>query len=193
MSLGFFESLWWNDSLCSSCRKSLNYDYRKIVRNGITVHVLHEYKNEIRTCILRYKDYGDQYLARIFLVPFRWRVFFFYHDYVVVSVPSNDERVALRGFDHAAMMASYLGLPLISGVLSNQSIVRQAEKSKTDRLLISDSMKLLDPALIRGKKVLVVDDVMTTGSTLMACCELIKPHCLGVVALCVANVSLGVP
>lgn len=188
-SLGFIESLVWDDSLCWDCRQSLNYDFRVVKHGTFKINVLHEYKDEIRQCILRYKDKGDIYLARIFLVPFRWRVLFFYHDYVVISVPSSKERILERGFDHASLLAKSLGLEYIDNVLENRSEIRQAEKTREERMKIKDSIYIKNIHLIQGKKVLLVDDVMTTGSTMLACHELLKASCEKVVGLCVANVS----
>ncbi len=187
------DSLWWCDPLCSACRLSMLGDYRCLVRGGFKIHVLHEYKDVVRQCILRYKDLGDIYLANVFLVGFQWRRLFFFHDYVVVSVPSSEDRILKRGFDHANLLARSLGLEMVDNVLVNTSLARQAQKSRNERLLIKDDLCVVDPGRLSGKKVLLVDDVMTTGSTIVACCELLREHCDVVVGLCVANVSdLGV-
>lgn len=188
VSLGFLERLCWGDDLCFMCREAMGGEYRLMKVSGFKVHVLHEYSGLVRECILRFKDFGDIFLGRIFLVSFRFRVFFFFHDWVVVCVPSHRDRIMGRGFDHCLVLAGFLGLPVIEGVLGSLSVERQASKSREKRLLIGNDLVLLDGSLLKGKKVLVLDDVMTTGSTLIACCELLVDHCVSVEALCVSYV-----
>ena len=188
VSLGFLERLWWRDDLCFVCREAMGARYRSLRMSGFKVHVLHEYSGLVRECVLRFKDFGDIFLGRIFLVSFRLRVFFFFHDWVVVCAPSHVDRIRARGFDHCLVLAGFLNLPVIEGVLGSLSSERQASKSREERLLIGKDLVLLDGSLLKGKKVLVLDDVMTTGSTLIACCELLVDHCVCVEALCVSYV-----
>ena len=52
--------------------------------------------------------------------------------------------------------------------------VKQSLKSASDRRLIANAIKLKDPSIRKHRKILLVDDVCTTGASLKACYDLLK-------------------
>jgi len=91
-------------------------------------------------------------------------------------VPLATERLRERGFNQSALLAKYLA----PGRVSHQTLWRlrhTAPHAGLDRALrlrnLQHSMAV-NPSMsqaIRGSRVLLIDDVMTTGSTLKACTE----------------------
>lgn len=116
---------------------------------------------------------------------------------LVVAVPLHENRVRERGFNQAELLATVLcrqvGLPLLRpGVLcrqrdtQQQMLLRPAER----RANVHGAFDWAGPPL-DGSKVLLIDDVATTGSTLEACAEvLLKGGASKVWALTVAR-ALG--
>lgn len=155
----------------------------------VRVVSLHRYHPFIRSLIIQYKDFGDTFLARIFMESFRSRAELFYRDYRIVCVPSTLGSLDKRGFDHVRLMASFLELRIVDGVLINNSNRKQKEQSKTERMKIGEHLELKDKTQILGAKILLVDDVMTTGSTVRACVDLLAPHVGKLVVLVVASVA----
>ncbi|HEX6818604.1 MAG TPA: ComF family protein [Ktedonobacterales bacterium] len=94
---------------------------------------------------------------------------------LIVPIPLHDARRRQRGYDQARLIAQPLGarlrLPVRTDLLVRQRATRaQMTLSRAERLSnVTDAFALPSPAVasvLAGKRVLLVDDVTTTGSTL---------------------------
>ena len=94
---------------------------------------------------------------------------------VVVPVPLHPKRLAERGYNQAALLARAaareLGAPLAARALVRvRDTSQQARLGRTERLAnVERAFVARDPKAVRGRDVLLVDDVETTGATLTAC------------------------
>lgn len=100
---------------------------------------------------------------------------------VIVPVPLHPRRLRSRGYNQAGLLAQQLGklsgIPVEEGMLVRtkdtppqaRSINQQRRHSN-----VSDSFRCVEKA--SGKAILLVDDVVTTGSTMSACAVALK-HC----------------
>ena len=98
---------------------------------------------------------------------------------VIVPMPLHWRRRWSRGFNQAALLARELaaatGVPLARAVRRSRSTEAQARLSRTARHAnVRDAFVVPRPASVAGKRVLLVDDVMTTGATLSACARAMK-------------------
>jgi ComF family protein len=96
----------------------------------------------------------------------------------IVPVPLHPEREKARGFNQAAVVARELSaatsLPLdeVSLVRTNHSNRHRAGMDwKGRRDTVADAFQVIYPALIAGERVLLVDDVFTTGATVSSCAK----------------------
>jgi len=93
----------------------------------------------------------------------------------VVPVPLHPSRLAERGFNQAALLARPLAraleVPLFAqGLERLRDTPRQATLDRTLRLEnVATAFIAKRPHIFPGKRVLLVDDVRTTGATLRAC------------------------
>lgn len=95
---------------------------------------------------------------------------------VIVPVPLHAARERERGFNQALVLASVLArlshLPLDEHSLARQAQTRMHRAgmdAKARRQSLADAFTVRHPKLMAGKRVLLIDDVFTTGATASAC------------------------
>lgn len=96
---------------------------------------------------------------------------------VVTYVPSSPKRVRERGYDHTRLIAkqfSSLRKLEYAKLLSRKNNSRQLGQSKTKRYLQAKESYEATPKARNYKKVLLIDDVVSTGATIEACTSLLK-------------------
>jgi ComF family protein len=100
---------------------------------------------------------------------------------LIVPVPLHPEREHERGFNQALLLARELarlsGLPL-----DEHSVVRRVHTERhragmdsiARRQSVSEAFAVRHPKLVAAQRVLLVDDVFTTGATVSACAMALK-------------------
>ncbi len=97
----------------------------------------------------------------------------------IIPVPLHPKREKLRGFNQAAEIArginQVLHLELMEDViLRTKNNVSQTGKNVAERLKNTEHIfSLAAPEKIRGRHVLLVDDVITTGATIGSCLQML--------------------
>jgi competence protein ComFC len=98
---------------------------------------------------------------------------------VIVPVPLHPARQRERGFNQAAVLADLISAhmsiqtqPLLERIrfTTTQTAFDRAERMENLR----DAFRLRKNADVRGLRVLLIDDVLTTGSTLSECARVLK-------------------
>ena len=99
---------------------------------------------------------------------------------LLLPVPLHIQRLKQRGFNQSALMAKTLGRTLKCPV-SFDTLVRtrwtnpQTRLSREERLEnVKGSFSVEAAGRVKGKSVLLLDDVFTTGTTLMECSRALK-------------------
>ncbi len=114
---------------------------------------------------------------------------------IIIPVPLHQSKEKQRGFNQSEIISAGLseaaGLPVNSKILERKIVTTtQTRKSRYERWKnVEGIFNVTDPLKISGKHILLVDDVITTGSTLESCVnELLKTEGVkvSVVALAVA-------
>ena len=101
---------------------------------------------------------------------------------LIVPVPLHKSKRSERGFNQAELIAraavKRLRQPIevATGVLVRQrATISQVGLSREQRIAnMSDAFRVRAPRHVRGRTVIVVDDVMTTGTTLSECARVLK-------------------
>ena len=118
---------------------------------------------------------------------------------VVVPVPVSADRERARGYDQAVLIARvvarHVDLPLALALERARATVAQFELGREERAAnVAGAFRLRGPdreatrAAVAGRWVLLVDDVVTTGSTLAACAKVLDAAgALAVSAIAIAR------
>ena len=95
---------------------------------------------------------------------------------MIVPVPLYWKRQQQRGYNQsevlAKMLSRYLKIPVKTPLKRIRHTTRQATLSREERLKnLKGAFAVPKQPTVAGKKILLIDDVLTTGSTLHACAE----------------------
>ncbi len=108
----------------------------------------------------------------------------------IVSVPLHPRRLRWRGFNQAAILAAYLAENLSPGLtipVLDATVIRRiftppqmtiknyaARKKNMQNSFSLGKKYSLEENIIKNKKILLIDDIATTGSTLLECAKVLK-------------------
>lgn len=99
-------------------------------------------------------------------------------DTVLIPVPTATSRVRQRGYDHAALLAR--GIAQKQGffwlrAVTHLSQSRQVGANRQKRLTqLHNALIVTKPVLVKGRHILIVDDVVTTGATIETMARVLK-------------------
>jgi ComF family protein len=112
---------------------------------------------------------------------------------VIIPVPLHPSKKRARGFNQSELISSGISdasmLPVDVSSLARISVsATQTKRSRYDRWTnVEGIFRVTDPGAIAGKHILLVDDVITTGSTVESCTNELR----GIEGVRVSVVSLA--
>ena len=131
------------------------------------VETFYDYEGLYRSLLIKYKECYDEALKDVFLYELNDYIDLRYHGYRLALVPGSERKKQERGFDHLELMCDRLHLKRLNGLKMKEERIQEG-KSAEERMLMKDNYIYEGEPV---KKVLVLDDVMTTGSTMMGVCK----------------------
>ena len=171
--------------ICNECYKEFSqYEFDNNDDNNCEeVFSVYKYKNLIRNLIIDYKFYDKSYLKCLFvkLITNHEEAFNFINSCdIIIPVPLHKKRRQERGFNQTELIAKDIARLLKKDYCKNVLIKvkninpQSKQKSAKDRIKnVDGAFKVTDnnniKNIIKDKKVLLFDDVYTTGSTFKEC------------------------
>lgn len=171
--------------LCTHCRTNApEYIFSKkhITHTAGRTSVWY-YKDDVRKSILRYKFnfyYRNQATTYGRLLAMRVLTDFGQEFDLVTWVTPSLRRRLQRGFDHGRKIAKFtakeLGLPLVQTLKKTTHTARQAtlKTAEERRANLLGAFVPYKPEQFVGKRILLIDDIVTTGSTASECARVLK-------------------
>lgn len=157
---------------CGRIETEYVFAYLKFVKGGIAARILHALKYEGQTELGTWLGMllGNSICEMKFNQKFD----------LVIPVPVHPKRFRQRGYNQCDYPAKAIGKKIEAEVLTD-AVVRikyTGSFTKKGRLERNQSLdaafRAIKPDIIRGKHVLVVDDVVTTGSTIESLASCLK-------------------
>lgn len=162
------------NNICSYCQSN-NKSYSKI-------YTLFEYKEPINKFINEFKEQGNTLYGKVFtkyLLDMYDTLDLPQFD-IITIVPANLIRQILRLRNapnyFAKALASHTGIPYKKHCLSrigHQKAMRQRTPSQRMDIAAKSYINSIKNINLKGKKVLLIDDVLTTGATTHTCSNLL--------------------
>ncbi len=170
----------WQEATCSECVKYTEFPHKRLMlSNGCRCVSLYRHKGVWKDAVIDYKYEGCKQFYIQFSLMLKELILDEYageHFDVYTSVPMHKSKILKRGFDHIKLLAKETaGLtgvpysPLLRQTVLNrtQHTLNRVERAKN----VHDIFSCTDTELVKGKHILLFDDIITTGSTLSECCK----------------------
>ena len=157
----------------------------KFVKHGKVQHLLHalKYKNQPEIGVQLGRVYGVDLVEEKYKDQFD----------VIIPVPLHRSKRRKRGYNQSEEfgkgLSELLEIPCTEKFLKRvKATATQTKKSKLNRWEnVSEVFEVQQKEALEGKRVLLVDDVVTTGATLEACGQkLLEAGCADVSIACIA-------
>jgi len=158
--------------LCAECEKQIKP----------AVDAVGLYEGVLKTAILKLKFKGKKTLAEPLgkLMAEFLKVSLQEKIDLIIPVPLHENRLKSRGFNQSELLAEVIaeriGIPFESKALVRSRDTRPQFDLKINERLknVEGAFAIKDPAKIRGKLILLIDDILTTGATARECRKVLK-------------------
>ena len=159
--------------VCKRCQADFEPKFINFVVSGYKALALYEYSAYIKDKVYLFKGCFDYELKDTFMNLYFKELKILYSGYKIVPIPSYKEDDDIRGFNHVVEVFKTLGLEMLP-IIEKTAHFKQAEHKAKKRSEIGKYLTIKDKIDLGKTKVLLVDDIYTTGSTMKAAINLVE-------------------
>lgn len=172
--------------ICDSCYKKLNNEYifRKVYNDYFDYIICCSYyRGDIKKQIHNFKFHEQSYLYKylIEICLLNNKIYNFLRNFDLITyIPMNYNKQLKRGYNQSELLAKELGRKLNIEVIKTlkkplqlkvQSTLSEKEREKN----VKNAFEFIGKEEnIKNKKIILVDDIITTGSTVRICSKILK-------------------
>lgn len=189
---------------CFKCGKPLDEDEKEYCYDCLKKHHSYEkglasflYNDLVKKSIYRFKyenrkQYAKSY-ANLIVAEYSEEIARWGCD-VIIPVPIHKNKLISRGYNQSLYLAKhlseYLGIPADGDVLTRiVDTIPQKELEVSRRRTNVENAFKITKNVVEYKKIILVDDIYTTGSTIDACAEVLLNY--GVEKVYFISLSIG--
>lgn len=180
---------------CILCRKILSRKEQQLCHNCLIAQpefhlskrnipfiahwtALWYYKDMVRPSILRFKFYGYRSYGDRYAQMLSHKLDYLEDEYDILTwVPVSLLRSLRRGYDQASLLAKALGRHIGTPAVRTLRKIRHTppqsgiREPALRRANVLGAYRVHNPEQLRGKRILLIDDVVTTGATASECAK----------------------
>jgi len=176
--------------ICEECYKELKFSNNRKTTYKRNQGVYYdgifgtfEYDGKIKELIRKYKYQHKAYLFRTFSkLMFKTLRDDKIDGDIILSVPLHRQREWQRGYNQAHLLAKEISK--MTNIEYDKKILRRVKitnclalcNKKQRRSIIKGAFLINTPQKIKNKKVILIDDVFTTGATINECSKVLKQN-----------------
>lgn len=185
-------SLIGDGSVCLECKK-----YDRVFDKGYCVC---EYSGRMQEKILKFKNNNGKYLGAAFsqLMFDKYKQLDYDPD-IIIPIPIHENRRKERGFNQSEILAEkiheYTNKVDNSILIRKKDTPHQVGLNRENRIVnLDNAFSLNKNKSVKGKNILIIDDIFTTGTTIDECAKFLKSKgANNVFYLCLARAPIGNP
>ena len=187
------------NSLCNKCKIRLEKNSINKIENYKSTssyfdeHIyLFQYTGEIRDTILKYKFNEKSYIYRTFLefVKNNEKICAQIKKYdIIMPVPISKKRLKQRGYNQSALIAKNLAKMLNIDYKENILVKIKDNKPQSEmgqekrKRNVKGVYRIKNKEKINQKKILIIDDIFTTGNTVNECAKVLIENSANIVGV----------
>lgn len=177
------------NNTCEKCSNILQYTLKKELRvRNIDVYVdkaisLFLYEGFIRNKILEFKFDGKTYISCTFAdimcnIIIKNKICVD----IIIPVPIHKKRFKERGYNQSELLSKYIAKKLNIKheskllIKKHNNLAQSTLNAENRKKNVIDVYEVRKENRIKGKKILLIDDIYTTGATVNECAKILKQN-----------------
>lgn len=191
----------YKNAICPQCYNFIKQDvvFEYINEKNFKLYYLTKYEKQIRKILLKFKfsDRPDIHLFFSEIISKKINIVEKIKEYdYIIPVPMHIIQCKKRGYNQAELIANIIGkehgIRVLNDILvKNKNNERQSGLNKKDREKnVKNVYELTKKEILENKKILIIDDIYTTGNTISECRKTIlkgKPKIVDALVLAKRN------
>ena len=182
-----------NNTLCKKCKNNLKKQAINKIQPTKNKKFYFEnqiyifnYEKDIRNLILSYKFHDKSYLYKIFaeIIIKNEKIYSFLKKYdIMTQVPIHKKRKKQRGYNQSELVAKEIAKNIenISYekdiLIKNKNTLPQSTLNKSQREQnVQGVYEIINNEKVKNKKIILFDDIFTTGNTANECARILKEN-----------------
>lgn len=164
--------LFYQPTLCLKCLDQFVIYNQLHYYHQYPLTILYYYNDFFKKILFQYKGQGDYALKDAFFNSFP-ELRYKYRNHMIAIVPSSKEDNHKRGFNPNEMLVKHFSNNIFTGLFKTNNY-KQTKQS--DRSLVKELIDINDGEQLLNQDILIFDDVITSGNTIMTCAKIIESY-----------------